>query len=63
MTANDQETHLCKDCYECNKGFTYDEEERKQCNECGGTVLFLQEAADHIAELSEYKFMYEGLCK
>lgn len=51
--SNDQETHLCKDCFEINKGFHSIKNGQKRCNECGGVVLFLQEAADHIAEQNE----------
>lgn len=53
MPHSDQEAHLCVKCYEVNHGFTYLRNETKACMDCGGTVLFLQEAADHIAELKE----------
>lgn len=53
MPDRDQETHLCTKCYEVNKGFVYLRNETKGCMECGGTVLFIQEAADYIAELKE----------
>lgn len=45
--------HLCTECYEVNKGYTEEEDEVKVCDECGGKVLSLQEAADYIAELKE----------
>ena len=45
------EQHLCIKCYEVNKGFNVASNGAKTCCECGGKVLFLQEAADHIADL------------
>lgn len=48
-----QEEHICVECYEVNKGYTEEEDEVKVCDECGGKVLDLQEAADYIAELKE----------
>jgi hypothetical protein len=48
---SDQDIHLCIRCYEVNKGYAHDDYGYKRCVECKGTVLFLQEAADHIAEL------------
>lgn len=57
---SDQEIHLCKECYEINKGFHSIKNGQKRCNECGGIVLNLQETADHIADLqSELKAMKE----
>ena len=51
MTGHDP--HLCTKCYEVNKGYEEDSDEVKTCDECGGKVLTLQEAADYIAELKE----------
>lgn len=51
MTNKIQEAHLCSSCYECNKGYHEVANGRKVCDECGGTVLNLQEAADMIASL------------
>jgi rRNA maturation endonuclease Nob1 len=42
--------HGCSECYECNKGFHTVKNGVKKCDECGGTVLFLQELMDYIAE-------------
>lgn len=50
---SNQEIHLCKNCYEVNKGFYSIKNGQKRCSECGGIVLNLQEAADHIAEQNE----------
>lgn len=47
------EPHLCRDCYEVNKGFTIIKSGQRRCLECGGVVLTVQEAADTIAELKE----------
>lgn len=43
--------HLCEDCFEVNTDFFVSEEGRKVCSNCGGRVLYLQEAADRIADL------------
>jgi hypothetical protein len=53
--------HLCKNCYQINKGYFYDKQDRKICTECSGTVLFLQEAADHIAELNSEIEAYKNI--
>ena len=45
------EDHLCSECYEVNAGFHSVNSGKKVCNECGGMVLSLQEAADFIADL------------
>lgn len=50
---SDQEIHLCKSCYEVERGFHTINNGQKRCNECGGVVLNLQEAADYIAEQAE----------
>jgi hypothetical protein len=58
-----QPDHGCMDCYDINEGFHLLKSGKKQCDSCGGTVLFLQEAFDHIAELDstirEYQEIYE----
>lgn len=41
----------CSNCGEVNKGFTVDDEGRKICDLCGGTVLNHQEAFDMILAL------------
>lgn len=48
-----QEAHLCRECYEIDRGFTLLTNDQKRCVECGGVVLTLQEAADYIAEQAE----------
>lgn len=53
MIRNEQETHVCRECYEVDKGFTYLTNDQKRCIECGGVVLSLQETADYICELKE----------
>lgn len=45
------EEHLCVKCYEVRKGYHEVANGSKVCDECGGTVLNLQEAADMIASL------------
>ncbi len=44
--------HLCKDCFEVNKGYQFINNGQKRCKECGGVVLDMQETADLIAELA-----------
>ena len=46
-------SHLCSECGEVNKGYHELLSGAKQCDACGGMVLFLQEAADKILELKE----------
>jgi hypothetical protein len=43
--------HLCSNCYEIDKGYIYSDEGYKLCNQCGGVVLTVQEAADMIGDL------------
>lgn len=43
--------HGCSSCGEVNKGYTGSLTGKKICNECGGKVLNLQEAFDHILEI------------
>jgi len=63
MSASDQESHGCVECYSINTGFHILKNQIKKCNECGGTVLFLQELLDYIAELKSeirtYQEIYE----
>ena len=47
----EQEEHGCSSCYEINNGYHEVANGKKICNECGGTVLFFQEAMDKIADL------------
>jgi hypothetical protein len=54
------EAHLCKNCYEINKGYHLLKNEQKRCDECGGVVFSLQEAADYIADQDSRLRIYEG---
>lgn len=49
--AKIDEQHGCTECYEVNKGYHSVKNGLKKCDECGGTVLFLQELLDFIADL------------
>ena len=46
-----RQQHLCSRCYEVDKGFIMAEDGYKICEQCGGTVLTVQEAADMIGDL------------
>jgi|WetSurMetagenome_2_1015567.scaffolds.fasta_scaffold390921_2 hypothetical protein len=43
--------HLCSNCFEVDKGYIVSEDAYKLCNQCGGVVLTVQEAADMIGDL------------
>lgn len=49
--SDQQEQHLCSDCYGVNKGFDVNDEGYRVCRVCEGRTLTLQEAADTIANL------------
>lgn len=46
--------HGCSTCGEISKGFITAENGKRVCRICGGTVLTLQEAFDHILEQKSY---------
>ena len=53
--------HGCLDCLEVNKGYHFINNVQMRCNECGGVVLTLQGAFDHIAELQSEIRTYKEL--
>lgn len=63
INQNQQRSHGCVQCYEINKGYHWlKRTNTKQCAECGGKVLYIQELLDHVAELHSeiraYKEIY-----
>ena len=50
MITRNNTPHGCRDCGEVDSGYTV-KHGKKLCLECGGTVLYLQEAFDYIIQL------------
>lgn len=50
----------CVKCYGVGVEYHIAKNGQKVCDECGGVVLNIQEAFDHIAELKSELVLYRG---
>lgn len=61
MAKMNDDPHICSECYEVSLGWHEVANGKKVCDDCGGTVLDLQEAADKIAELKAELNFIKGI--
>ena len=61
MNEKIQEEHGCLNCLEVHKGYHELRNGQLRCDECGGVVLTLQSAFDHIGELQSEIRTYKEL--